>query len=331
MSSTKKPLTLRLLLSSEIITWPPNLTGLLIPFTLAVTSRNLQAVSLVYWLHLFGSVLARRLPTWCSYTVVEHLGSFGLRFYRPQKRNALRNMRRLLGPDASRAEVQSRVDAVFRNYGKYMVDLLRLPSLGSDVLLSSIKVDGIEHIDEALARGRGLILVTGHIGNWDHAGAVLSAQRYAVAVVVDTLTPPRWNAKVQAIRRELGMNAIPTENGIRDMVQVLRRNQILGILIDKPLSDGGAEVQFLGRQTRVPAGAATLALRTGAMIVPAVIVRDGDQFRAHVGEPIRPEKSGDRSADVQVMTQCIMSRLEGWIRQYPEQWFMFRDMWPSAV
>jgi len=227
-------------------------------------------------------------------------------------------------------EIRARVNKVFQNYGKYMVDVLTLPAIGKNALLDSIQIEGSQYIDEALAEGHGVILVTGHIGNWDYAGAVLAALNYRISVVTDTLAPPQWNARVQHTRERLGMNPIPMDSGIRDMVQVLRRNEVLGILIDKPLDDGGARVHFLESPTRVPAGAATLAIRTGAPIAPAVIVRDGDRYRAHVGRLIRPCDTSDRSTEVETVTQRIMSQLEVWIRQYPEQWFMFRNMWPGV-
>src|SRR5207237_6885340 len=112
------------------------------------------------------------------------------------------------------------------------------------------------------------------MGNWDLGGALLSQRGYPMAVVVDTFHNSRLNALVQGTRAALGMRIIPREQAARRVIQALRRNEALAILMDRPASgDAGVEVDFFGRCTVVPAGAATLALRTGARIVPAGMVR----------------------------------------------------------
>ncbi len=284
---------------------------------------------MIYWFHRIGSAIASIVPRAAAYQIVEWLTPLVLRFYRRQRRNALRNMQHQLGPSGSVKEAQRVVDRVFVNYGKYMVDLLRLPSLRPRTLRRQVLAYGLDNIDQAFIDGKGLIVVTAHVGNWDLAGATLAAMGYPVNAVVDTLEPPRWNDAVQAIRRRLGIKPVALEDGPRDMLRCLRRNEILGILIDRPLTDEGVGVQFFGAETRVPAGAATLALRTGAGVVTAVIVRESNYYVAHVGPLIRPNPTGDRSVDIQALTQQFMDQLESWIRRYPEQWFMFRDMWPS--
>jgi KDO2-lipid IV(A) lauroyltransferase len=112
------------------------------------------------------------------------------------------------------------------------------------------------------------------------------------------------------------------------MLRCLRRNEILGILVDRPLVDDGVPVRFFGAETRVPGGAATLALRTGAGMVTAVVVRESSYYVAHIGPLVRTEPTDDRAADVQLLTQRCIDELEMWIRRYPDQWYMFRDMWP---
>jgi lauroyl/myristoyl acyltransferase len=283
----------------------------------------------IYWLHRLGSVIASIVPRAVAYQLVEWLTPPALVLFGRQKRNALRNMRRQLGPAREWKDAQRIVDRVFVNYGKYMVDVLRLPSLSPSSLSRQVVVYGLENIDQAFADGNGLIVVTAHVGNWDLAGATLAAMGYPVNAIVDTLEPPRWNEEVQAIRHRLGINPVPLEGGPREMLAALRRNEILGILIDRPLTEEGVAVQFFGTETRVPAGAATLALRTGAGVVTAVVVRESTYYVAHVGPLLRPESTGDRAADVRALTQRFMDQLEVWIRRYPDQWYMFRDMWPA--
>jgi KDO2-lipid IV(A) lauroyltransferase len=115
------------------------------------------------------------------------------------------------------------------------------------------------------------------------------------------------------------------------MLRALRQNEILAILIDRPLSAEGVPVRFFGAETRVPGGAATLALRAGAPVVCAAALRTSEGFAAHVSPPITIEPSGDSRRDVQELTQHAMSWLEALIRSHPDQWYMFRNMWPEAA
>jgi KDO2-lipid IV(A) lauroyltransferase len=286
---------------------------------------------LVYWLHLIGSFLLRFVPTPIAYGLANLFGPLIGFCWPGHYRRAWQNMARILGPAADPGEVSRRVRNVFRNYGLYLIDLLWLPQAGFQELDRNFEIVGLDHIDEAMRRGNGLVLVTAHVGNWDVAGAVLAGKGYPVNVIVETLEPVRWNERVQAIREHVGMRAIPLENGAREMFGALRSNQILGVLIDRPLDNDGVPVRFFDATTRVPEGVARLALRTGAAVVAACTVRDGRGFVAHVSPPIEVERSGDRTRDMQELTQRVMDWLEGVIRQYPDQWFMFRSMWPKEA
>jgi KDO2-lipid IV(A) lauroyltransferase len=159
------------------------------------------------------------------------------------------------------------------------------------------------------------------------AGAVFAARGRPVSALVETLKPARWNERVQRTRIAAGVRAIPIEGGPREMLATLRNKEALAVLVDRPLTSDGVPVTFFGRATRVPAGAATLALRTGSPVVPAALVRDprGSGYLAHIGPPI----VGETADDVSMVMQSIMNWLEGIIRRYPDQWFMFRHMWPQ--
>jgi lauroyl/myristoyl acyltransferase len=282
------------------------------------------------WLHIVVTFLLRFIPVHLAYQLVGWGTPGVLLFARGYLQRATSNMRQVLGPHATPEEVEQLTEAAFSNYARYMVDLVRLPIIDPGELSKGVRVHGWEHVEEAFRLGRGVVLVTGHIGSWDLAGAVLVARGKPVSALVETLKPPRWNERVQHTRQHVGVRAIPIESGVRDMLAALRRNEGLAVLIDRPLAEEGVPVTFFGRDTRFPGGAATLAQRTGAALVPAVFVRDpaGRGYVAHIGEPILVEKNGHRAREVQAVTQRIMTWLEGMICRYPDQWYMFRHMWP---
>jgi KDO2-lipid IV(A) lauroyltransferase len=208
--------------------------------------------------------------------------------------------------------------------------MLRLEGLSLVDLEKVIEVNGWEHFTEAMDEGRGLIFVGGHIGNSDMAAALLASRGFPVNVIAEPLQPPRWDALVQAAREAVGMRVIPmTANAIR-FLRVLREKEILAFLIDRPVEEQGITVTFFGRPIRVPPGAAALALRSNASILGAYIVRSGNRYVANISPAISAPTTGDARDDLESLTQAMFDWLERVIRQYPDQWFMFRSMWPGG-
>jgi lauroyl/myristoyl acyltransferase len=292
----------------------------------------------IYWAHVVACWLIRWVPVRLAYRVVGWGTPPALAlFARGHFARAAANMRQVVGPEAPPAQVRRLTRAAFVNYARYMVDLLRLPYADPKQLAQSVAIHGWENVEAAFGQGLGVVIVTGHIGSWDLAGAAFVGMHRSIAVLTDTLHPPRWNERVQRIRAHVGMRAIPIESGVREMLATLRRGEALAVLVDKPLAAAAAEagvaVSFFGRTTRVPPGAATLALRTGAPVLPAALVHDpaGAGYVAYIGEPIQaPTGPARRSAaEVQQLTQRIMDWLEEVIRRHPDQWYMFRPMWPT--
>jgi lauroyl/myristoyl acyltransferase len=284
---------------------------------------------MVYWFHVVGTFLMRFVPVDVAYRLAAGGTPLVLQlFARGHMHRATDNMRQVLGPQADPREARRLTRAAFANYARYMVDLVRLPHVKSRELVESIRVDGWENVEAAYTYGKGVVFATGHIGNWDMAGAAFAARGRPVSAIVETLKPARWNERVQRTRTAAGVKAIPLENGPREMIATLRKQEGLAVLVDRPLETEGVAVTFFGRRTRVPGGAATLALRTGSPVVPAALVRDprGKGYLAHIGAPI----VGQRGDDASAVMQGVMSWLEGIIRLYPDQWFMFRQMWPSS-
>jgi KDO2-lipid IV(A) lauroyltransferase len=283
---------------------------------------------MIYWSHVTGTFLMRFVPVSVAYRLAVWVTPLALGLFgRGYLRRATDNMRQVLGPQTDPREAARVTRLAFGNYARYMIDLARLPNVNPRDLLETIRVEGWEHVDDAYRVGNGVVFATGHIGNWDMAGAIFVARGRPVSALVETLKPARWNERVQRTRIAAGVGAIPIEGGLREMLAALRKREGLAILVDRPLAADGVAVTFFGRRTRVPGGAATLALRTGSPVVPAALVRDprGSGYLAHIGPPIVSQKGDDAA----MVMQRIMTWLEGIIRRYPDQWFMFRHMWPQ--
>lgn len=284
-----------------------------------------------YWLMRLASVLAAVLPIRISYAIAIAIGQLVYTSWGEKRRSAIANMRCVLGPDVSEAVVRRMARNSFRHYCKYVVEFLRFGRRSEEVA-ALVNTTGLHNIDAALEAGKGAIIVGLHFGNWDLAGAVLASRGYPVNVVAESFEPAKLNALIQKPRLNSGLRIIPVDAASHGVLRALRRNEILGLLIDRPDFKDGVPVRFCGAITSVPAGAAALALRTGARILPGILVRlPNNTFRGIVGPAIAFEPTGDYEHDIQALTQRVFEALEAFVYAYPDQWYMFRPMWPASA
>jgi KDO2-lipid IV(A) lauroyltransferase len=288
---------------------------------------------MTYWVLRVVRKIAQWLPLKVCYAVAVLISDLAWAILPVQRENAIANMAQVLGSHRRDPEVRRKAKASFRNYGLYMADFFRLPKLDQRDLESRVQFNGWEHLDQALEAGKGVIFISAHVGNWDLGAALFARRGYPVSVVAESFHPKKLNDLVQGTRAQHGMKVIPLEASARRVLGALRKNEILGLLIDRPSPESGVLVRFFDGMTQVPAGAALLALKTGAKLISGVIVRNPDHhtYSGFLTSYFEVEPTGDLSADVRLLTQRIMDSMETFIRQYPEQWFIFRPMWPQDV
>src|ERR1700736_3795992 len=192
---------------------------------------------MIYWAHVAGTFLMRFLPVAIAYRLVGWGTPLVMQvFARGHLRRATDNMRQVLGPEADPREEGRITRAAFANYARYMVDLVRLPHLKPGDLIDNTRVDGWEHVEAAYHYGKGVVFATGHIGNWDMAGAAFVARGHPGRALVETLEPARWNERVQRTRIAAGVKAIPIETGLREMLAALRQREGLAVLVDRAVA-----------------------------------------------------------------------------------------------
>ena len=231
---------------------------------------------------------------------------------------------------ASPAELERRVGETFDSYAQYWVAMFRLHGKSRSEIDSTITIDGAHHIQEAVSLGSGAILAMPHIGAWDHGGAWLAGQ-YPLTVVAEKVDPPELFEWFCRQRAKSGMTVVPLDNDAGGkLIAALRRNEVVGLLCDRDIAGGGVEVEFFGEKTTLPAGPATLALRTGAKILPnAVYQMPGGRAHGVVRPAIEFERTKKLRADVSALTQLLAHELEALIRAAPHQWHVLQPNWPS--
>jgi phosphatidylinositol dimannoside acyltransferase len=247
-----------------------------------------------------------------------------------RRRMVARHQQRVHGGSLSPTALRRAVQRAFDSYARYWVEAFRLPRLSPAELDAGMTYEGFEHITDALEAGTGAILVVPHLGCWDYAGAWVATQGIPLTVIVEPLEPPEMFEWFADFRRSLGMTVVPLgPDAGHESMRALRNNELLVLLSDRDIGGTGVEVTFFGERTTLPAGPATLALRTGAPILPTGLYYRGDLHHGLVRPPIPVERTGGMRDDVKRVTQLIADELESLIRKAPEQWHLMQPNWPS--
>ena len=241
-----------------------------------------------------------------------------------------RHLARILGPGLAEAELDRRVGLAFASYARYWMESFRLRNITAVELEAGMVCEGLEHLKAARDQGRGVIMCMPHLGGWDFGGAWLASIGYPLTVVVEPVEPPELFEWFADFRRGLGLTVVPLgPEATSGVLQTLREGGVVGLLSDRDIGGHGIEVEFFGERTTLPAGPATLALRTGAPVVPCAVFFDGDGHRGVIYPPLDTTRQGSLRQDVARITQLLADALADLIGQAPEQWHVFQPNWPS--
>ncbi|MFC7545311.1 phosphatidylinositol mannoside acyltransferase [Plantactinospora sp. GCM10030261] len=256
--------------------------------------------------------------------------------YRRRGRGVLRlagNLRRVIGPEPSEAELDDLVRRGMRSYARYFMEAFRLPALTREQVRIGFRLDGEEVLAADVAAGRGAVVALPHAGNWDAAGAWVAAMGWPLATVAERLKPESVYQRFLDFRRGLGMEIVPLTGGEQAPIEVLcdrlAKGYVVPLLADRDLSARGIPVDFFGGRTRMPAGPALLALRTGAPLYTAEMWFEPDAPCARLVGPISvPDPgTGTLAERVAVLTQRIADQLAAGIAAHPEDWHMLQRLW----
>jgi KDO2-lipid IV(A) lauroyltransferase len=247
-------------------------------------------------------------------------------------RTVAANLSRVLGHPVDSPLVRAATLEAFDLYGRYWYETFALRTMSIDEVNRRFTVAGIEHIDDAVALGRGVVMALPHMGNWDAAGHWLAVNGYRMTAVAEELKPPEVFDLFYRHRRALGMDIVPLSEGRRVaelLVGVLADNRILTLVADRNLSGRGVEVELFGETMLMPSGPAYLSLGTGAPLLPSVVFTTADGWRTHIDPPVQIERTNDLRADVAAATRVVASHFERYISSAPADWHMFQPAWPE--
>ena len=240
------------------------------------------------------------------------------------------HMRHVLGDGAPRSTVEARARDCVRTAAWYWVDLARVPRLTPEQTFACLdSVEGIEALFEAYDAGRGVVLLSAHLGNPEVFATLLPYLGLPTAVFVEPLADPRVHALIELTRERAGARMLaPDTSGLRAALAQLRCGAVLGGLADRDVLGTGKQYTFFGERTAMPDGLMEMALRSGAAVVAGWVTRTGaGRYAAVVEQVVLPEASGDRQKDIEAAEYAYLRALERAITRTPGQWFALAPVW----
>ena len=284
---------------------------------------------LTYGTYRLLGALTGPLPPAMGYGLGRPVGALVLATSPQLRRILTSNFSHVLGPDASEEQVQSLVRRACANLIKGHYDLFRLSRLSSEEILAMTRVEGREHLDRALARGKGVILFSAHFGNVDILIQVPLAFGVPLSTPVEHVQPERLFQYTLRLRTSHGLRMYPTGGPMMGLYRALKRGEVIGLAGDRGIDVSTRKVEFFGAPASLPEGPVRLALRTGAALVPGSGLRLPDNsFLARIEPALELPNTGDREADLDAGMAMVAEVMERIILQQPEQWLLAKPVWP---
>ncbi|MDQ6683385.1 MAG: hypothetical protein M3Y88_08970 [Chloroflexota bacterium] len=280
-----------------------------------------------------ADLLVATLPAAAGYALADLAGTVWHRCAPRRRALVSANLARVLaatGRLPSEAGLRRLVLGAFVEYARYYYELLRAPHYSLGRVASMIDVNRWPELRATLRAGP-TVLVSPHLGNFEPFGGFLAAHGISAVAPVEETNPPELFEFLRARRAGgRGMTVVPLSKALRPLLDALRRGGTVGLIADRDLGADGVAVELFGHATTMPAGPATLTIRTGSTLVAGSCLRVGrERFRVQA-EPLPWQPSGDRRRDAEALTRDLASRFELLISAAPEQWFaVFQSIWPD--
>ena len=276
-----------------------------------------------YYLYKLGQFTALNLPLKLAYKIAVLCSDIHYIFADKDRFEVNANLKAIF-PQKTRSELFKIQIQIFRNFAKYLVDFFRFEELNKEYIKRKIKIEDIHYLDEALKKGKGAVLLSAHIGNWELGGAVVALLGYPLWAVALPHKTKKVNDFFNAQRERKGMKVITFGKAARTCIRYLEENKMIALVGDKDFTqDTGILIDFFGKPTHLPKGPAAFALRNGSPIIPVFMLRNPDDtFTLKIGKPVDCS-----SGSMEGITFECKTVIENLVKDYPEQWYMFKKFW----
>jgi len=280
-----------------------------------------------YFIYEFGQFFVNLLPLKISYALAIFLCDLHYFFSFRDRRAVKKNLEIILGQNN---DISKLAREMFRNFGRYLVEFFRMETMVTkDFVKNNVRVENLEFIQQALEKGKGGIILTSHIGNWELGAVFLSVLGYPLTVIALPHNDRPVNNFFNQKRKIKGNTVVPTNLAIRQCSEALQKNKLIGIAADRVFGSSGEVIGFMGDKALLPIGPALFSIRSRAPIIPTFLIRENDgSYVLKIYEPIDPPEVNDSAPEndkVLATMQKYIGIVESMIKKYPAQWLMFRE------
>jgi lauroyl/myristoyl acyltransferase len=290
----------------------------------------------MYYLFKFASIVVPRLPRLFVSILADIAGIAAFFIASKARKQATINMAHVLGKEvvetsAGHRRLRRTVIKMFQNNVLNYMNLFTIPSIPPEKILNSMVIEGIEHIEDALANGKGLIMFTAHLGPFDFLAQWLSLKGFKTTIPVERLKDQRMLDLITKLRNSQGMQYIPLggSNPLRTIIQALRDNQIVLFTTDRAVEGKSVVKPFFGEPARLPIGPVSLSLRTGAPLVGGFGSYVSSKLMVGDIVPLSLELTEEEQANTDKLMYGVIEMMERFIKAHPEQWVVFSPIWIS--
>lgn len=282
-----------------------------------------------YYLYKIGQFLVNHIPQKISYKLAGIISDAHYFTSLKDKKAVRNNLENILH---SKKDLSRLSREMFRNFGRYLVEFFQIErTVNKEYIKEKVKIKNIERINQVLDKGKGGLILSAHIGNWELGAVVLGALGYTLNAIALPHKERKVNNLFNHQRESKGIEVIPINKAAYRCIRALKNNELVAVLADRDFGSSGEILDFLGRKAIIPRGAAVFSEKTGAPVVPIFSIREKDNsFTLYICEPIFPPEPvkgmGKPEAVLKIMRQYT-AVMEDIIRRYPSQWMMFRKFW----
>jgi KDO2-lipid IV(A) lauroyltransferase len=284
----------------------------------------------IYYLYRSLGIICPLLPARFGYWLFERIGDIGFWLTARPTSTYIENLRHVLGEQATQSQLNTAARRGHQNLLKNYFDLFRAHGLTKEKIHEQLAgVEGLDHVEKAIKRGKGVVAGSGHFGAWDMV-IHLTVQFLDVRVIVpqEHFKPEKLFRYIQALRKSQGMDVVPMENAPREITKALRAGSVVGLAYDRDITESGQIIDFFGAPARLPDGAVQLAFKYDCAVIVGFAVREPDnRVRVIIEPPLKFERTGDYAKDLCAGVRKIAAVMERYFRKYPDQWLMFQKVW----
>ncbi|MDD3249074.1 MAG: lysophospholipid acyltransferase family protein [Smithellaceae bacterium] len=277
-------------------------------------------------------LIFRAVPLAVRRAVFSGLAGLGYRLSVKHRLIVLHNLTRAF-PEKSPAEIERIAKGSYRSFALVVAEFSEIARLNPDNIHQWVHFQGLEHYDEAIRKGKGVLLFSGHFGNWEIGNAALAIARKPLIFIYRILDSAFLEEAITYVRASCGNISLDKEKAILPMIHSLKKGATISILIDQNVAHyEGIFIDFFGRPACTTSGLALLALYTGAPVLPVFTTRMPDgKYLMEIGAEVAIRNTGNRDADVRENTRAFTGIIEEHIRKYPEQWFWMHQRWKTKT